>query len=92
MILRVPFFVRTLLTVACTDLVLTVPRQLAGIMKGTAELRIIEAPREIKGLPYFMAWPRRLAAEPAHVWFRDLIRAVVRSLPDGPNAPTTRRR
>jgi len=28
----------------------------------------VEAPREIKSFPYFMAWHPRLNNEPAHKW------------------------
>ena len=79
-VLRVPFFVPTILTVARTDLILTLPRRLANIVTAIADVRVVEPPREIKGLLYFMAWHRRLSKEPAHAWFRDQLRMAARSV------------
>jgi hypothetical protein len=44
-----------------------------------AGVRIVEAPREIKSFPYFMAWHSRLTNEPAHKWFRGQLRSAVRT-------------
>jgi DNA-binding transcriptional LysR family regulator len=86
-VLRIPFFVPTILSIARTDLVITVPRRLAKIMAPIANVWVVEPPREIKGLSYFMAWHPRLAAEPAHTWFREQIRAVARSIEPSRAAP-----
>jgi DNA-binding transcriptional LysR family regulator len=45
-----------------------------------AGVRMVEAPREIKSFPYFMAWHPRLTNEPAHEWFREQLRSVVRTV------------
>ena len=45
--LRIPFFIPAVMSIAKTDLVLTVPRTLAIMMKRTAPLRMVEAPREL---------------------------------------------
>jgi DNA-binding transcriptional LysR family regulator len=79
-VLRGPFFVPTIFTVARSDLILTVPRRLGRIAATTAAVRVVEAPREIKGLTYFMAWHPRLTTEPAHVWFRQQLRMAARSI------------
>jgi DNA-binding transcriptional LysR family regulator len=60
-------------------LILTVPRKLAKIIAGIAEVRVVEAPPEIKSFPYFMAWHPRLTNEPAHKWFREQLRSAVRT-------------
>jgi DNA-binding transcriptional LysR family regulator len=78
--LRIPFFVPTILSIARTDLVITVPRRLAKIMAPLANVWVVEPPREIKGLSYFMTWHQRLNAEPAHTWFREEIRIAARSI------------
>jgi DNA-binding transcriptional LysR family regulator len=75
-----PFFVPAIFAVAQTDLVLTVPRKLAKITAVMAGVRIVEAPREIKSFPYFMAWHPRLTNEPAHQWFREQLRSAVRTV------------
>lgn len=79
-VLRVPFFVSTILTIARTDLVLTVPRRLARIAAATTAVRVVESPREIKGFSYFMTWHPRLSTEPAHAWFRQQVRMAARSI------------
>ena len=79
-VLRIPFFVPTILSIARTDLVITVPRRLAKIMAPLANVWVVEPPREIRGLSYFMTWHQRLSAEPAHTWFREEIRIAARSI------------
>jgi DNA-binding transcriptional LysR family regulator len=74
--LSMPFFVPAVFAIAHTDLILTVPRQLAVITAAVAGVRMIEAPREIAAFPYFMTWHPRVAIEAAHVWFRQLLRAA----------------
>jgi DNA-binding transcriptional LysR family regulator len=77
--LTLPFFVPAIFAIAQTDLILTVPRRLARITAAMAGVRVVEAPREIKSFPYFMAWHPRLTNEPAHKWFREQLRSAVRT-------------
>ncbi len=79
-VLRIPFFVPTIFTVARSDLVLTVPRRLGKIAAATAEVRVVEPPHEIKGFSYFMAWHPRLTPEADHAWFRDQLRMAAGSI------------
>src|ERR1700737_4500454 len=53
-VLRIPFFVPTIFTVACTDLILTLPRRLSKIAAAIADVRVVEPPHQIKGFSYFM--------------------------------------
>jgi len=76
--LTLPFFVPAIFAIAQTDLILTVPRRLAKITAVIAGVRVMEAPREMKSFPYFMAWHPRLTNEPAHKWFREQLRSAVR--------------
>src|SRR6478672_6379175 len=78
--LRLPFFLPAIFAIAKTDLILTVPRRLAKMALPLAGLRVVEPPREIKAFPYFMAWHPRLTNEPAHAWFRNLLRTVTRTI------------
>ena len=78
--LSLPFFVPAVFAITQTDLVLTVPRRLAKITAGMSGVRVVEAPREIKAFPYFMAWHPRLTAEPAHAWFREQLRIAARTI------------
>lgn len=75
-----PFYVPAIFTIAQTDLVLTVSRRLAKIAAPIAGVRVVEAPREIKSFPYFMAWHPRLTNEPAHRWFHEQLRSAVRTV------------
>ena len=75
-----PFFVPAIFAIAQTDLIFTVPRRLAKITAVMAGVRVVEAPREIKSFPYFMAWHPRLTNEPAHKWFREQLRSAVRTV------------
>jgi DNA-binding transcriptional LysR family regulator len=78
--LTLPFFVPAIFAIAQTDLILTVPRRLAKITAAIAGVRVMEAPRELKPFPYFMAWHPRLTSEPSHKWFREQVRSAVRSV------------
>jgi DNA-binding transcriptional LysR family regulator len=78
--LSLPFFVPAIFAIAQTDLILTVPRRLARMTAAMAGVRVVEAPREIKAFPYFMAWHPRLTAEPAHAWFREQVRMAARAI------------
>jgi len=77
--LTLPFFVPAIFAVAQTDLILTVPRRLAKLTADMAGIRVVEAPREIKSFPYFMAWHPRLTDEPAHKWFREQLQWAVQT-------------
>src|SRR6266566_8697057 len=77
---KIPFFIPAVLAIARTDLVLTVPRTLVKMTKRITSLRMIEPPRELKPFPYFMSWHPRLTNEAAHVWLREQVRAVARSI------------
>ena len=67
------------LPIAQTDLILTVPRELAQMTAPIARMRVVEPLREIKTFPYFMAWHPRLTTEPAHAWFREQLRMAART-------------
>jgi DNA-binding transcriptional LysR family regulator len=79
-VVRVPFFVPTILSIVGTDLTLTLPRGLASMTSSWSGLRTVEAPKEIKGFSYLMAWHPRLSSDPAHAWFREQVRIAARRL------------
>jgi DNA-binding transcriptional LysR family regulator len=62
-VLRIPFFVPTIFTVARSDVVLTVPRRLGKIAAAMADVAVVELPPEIKGFSYFMVWHPRLSTK-----------------------------
>jgi DNA-binding transcriptional LysR family regulator len=77
--LTLPFFVPAIFAIAQINLILTVPRRLAKITAVMARVRVVEAPREIKSFPYFMAWHPRLTNKLAHKWFHEQLRSAVRT-------------
>lgn len=79
-VLRCPYFVPTIFTIARTDLVLTVPLRLGKLATATAPVRMVWPPREVKPFSYFMTWHPRVTSEAAHAWFRDQLRLVARSI------------
>ena len=78
--LTVPFFVPAVAAVARSDLIVTVPRKLAKTLATMAHIRTVEPPLPIKSFQYFMVWHPRLTAEPAHVWFREQLRMVAKTV------------
>src|SRR5258707_3966195 len=78
--LTLPFFVPAIFAIAQTDLILTVPRRLAKITAVMAGVRVVEAPREIKSVPYFIAWHLRLTNEPALKLVREQLTSAVRTV------------
>ena len=89
-VLGVPFFTAAMFAVAKTDLVLTVPRKLAKIIRPIDGVRLVEPPRELKPFPYFMTWHPRLNEEPAHAWFREQMRVAAREMPRRPDISSRR--
>jgi DNA-binding transcriptional LysR family regulator len=79
-VLRCPYFVSTIFTIARTDLVLTVPLRLGKLATATAPVRMVRPPREVKPFTYFMTWHPRVTNEAAHAWFRDQLRVVAGSI------------
>jgi DNA-binding transcriptional LysR family regulator len=78
--LVMPFFAPAVLVVAQSNMILTVPKRLALKLAKSAAVRLIGAPREVKGFKYEMIWHPRLTADPVHQWFREQVRAVAKGL------------
>ncbi len=57
---------------AGTDLVATVPRRIAQQVATAADVEIMALPIDLP-TTISMAWHRRTASEPAHIWFRSLL-------------------
>jgi len=74
--LSLPFFAPAIGIVANSDMILTIPRRLAFPMSRSAAVRLMAAPPEIKGFNYDMMWHSRLDDDPAHRWFREIVRGV----------------
>ena len=71
---RVPHFMVAPLLVARTDLVLTAPRRLVETFASMVDLHVFEAPVRIPPFTIQQAWLARHHADPAHRWFRALVK------------------
>jgi DNA-binding transcriptional LysR family regulator len=72
---RIPYFVPIGPIVETTDLIATVPLQIARRLK-TSRLRVVRAPVEFHGFTYDQVWHSRNDSTPLHKWMRGLIRTL----------------
>ncbi len=73
---RVPHFLALPLIVAASDMVATVPRPLAHIMKGAAAISVHAHPLPLPRLKIKQFWHERFHADPANRWLRGVLRAA----------------
>ena len=78
--LALPYFLPAFLSVAQSDMILTIPSRMIHTLEKSAGVRVVKAPRELVGFKYEMSWHARLTSDPAHEWFRDQVRAVAKDL------------
>ena len=76
---RIPYFVPLGPIVETTDLVATVPLQIARRLQ-TPRLRIVSAPIEFEGFTYNQVWHSRNDSTPIHKWIRGVIRNLTHGL------------
>lgn len=80
-----------------TDLVATVPRDVAQLACRHAPLRIVPLPLEAPVIPVHQFWHSLHHRDPAHMWLRGLVHSTLGWAPeagdgDGPDAPVGDRR
>jgi DNA-binding transcriptional LysR family regulator len=75
---RVPHFLVGPLLVARTDLVLTAPRRLVESFAALVGLHVFEPPVRIPSFTIQQAWLAKHHADPAHRWFRALVKDASR--------------
>ena len=63
-----------------TDLVLTVARKALGRHERDPALVIFEPPFSIPSFPFVQVWHERRSGDPAHLWLRNAVARVSRSL------------
>jgi DNA-binding transcriptional LysR family regulator len=76
---RVPYFIPLRLIVENTDLIATVPRQIAHWLE-TTKTRIVPAPVEFHGFTYFQFWHSRNDSNLVHKWVRELMRTMAKDV------------
>jgi DNA-binding transcriptional LysR family regulator len=76
---RIPYFVPLGPIVESTDLIATVPLQIARRL-GTPKLRIVPAPIEFQNVTYCQVWHSRNDLTPIHEWIRRAMRNLAEHL------------
>jgi DNA-binding transcriptional LysR family regulator len=71
-----PYFALAPRILPGTELVLTVPAQLAHHNADGAGTRVLAAPRELGELHFYAVWHPRFDRDPSHSWLRQLVRTV----------------
>ncbi len=74
--LRVPHFMVVPMILARTDLVCTVPWQLAQAFKAMGNFRVHEMPIAIPSFDVRLLWHERFEQEPGHRWLREQLLAL----------------
>lgn len=77
--LAVPTWLLAPHVVRATNLFLTSAAELLGPVAETMGLVLRDPPLEMPEIPVAAMWPERLAADPAHRWFRDRVAGVARA-------------
>jgi LysR family nod box-dependent transcriptional activator len=78
--LSAPNFVSLILMLPHTKLIATVPRRLALMLSRTLPLRVMESPIALPRLDEVLVWHPRAALDPAHDYFRSIVRASAQNL------------
>jgi DNA-binding transcriptional LysR family regulator len=74
---HVPDFAGALFVAAQSSLVATVPRPVGLAGARLLQLSLAKTPFPVQGGAVAMIWPRRLSAEPAHLWLRQTVEATL---------------
>jgi len=82
--INVPYFGAALECVAGTELMLTATSSGARAARLRKDLRVIEAPTEIKGFGFQAIWHARVESDPAHRWLRKQIAELTKTLDEEP--------
>lgn len=67
-------FLAAPLVIASSDLVLTGPSRVLLPMAEAFGLRVLQPPLEVPSFSMHLAWHPRVHHDPAHVWFREVVR------------------
>jgi DNA-binding transcriptional LysR family regulator len=71
---RMPYFGAALSCLPGTELVLTLTSGMAQVVKRDSDLRLVQAPPELRPFHFLMVWHPRLTADPRHAWLREAMR------------------
>jgi DNA-binding transcriptional LysR family regulator len=79
-VVEVPYFSAAVRCVVGTNLLATVPRQVAQLARDNPALTVVPAPRALTGFRYLMAWHPRLNTASAHQWLRSVLREAAKRI------------
>jgi DNA-binding transcriptional LysR family regulator len=77
--MRVPYFGVALCCLPGTELVLTLTSGMKQMVESDSNLRLVEAPHELRPFHFLMAWHPRLNTDARHIWLREAIRLAANS-------------
>jgi DNA-binding transcriptional LysR family regulator len=80
-VLRLPAFAAVPSVVASSDLIVTLPKRVAGVISRTSECVEITPPFPMPTVTVILAWHRRNDNDPAHRWLRATIERVLAETP-----------
>ncbi len=75
--LRVSSFLVAPVLVSKSDLINTGPERLARRFATIYPLRLLPPPLPLPPFTFSIAWHPRLASDPAHVWFRQVVARIL---------------
>ncbi len=81
--LRVPSFFTALGIVAQSDLVMTGPAALAQVLPEPGRVVALGAPLRLPSHTVELLWHERFSKDPGHVWLREALADVARTITDG---------
>jgi DNA-binding transcriptional LysR family regulator len=77
---RTPYQLAATLVAASSDFIFTAAGRLAPYFTRIANVKVLQAPKELAQIRYGMAWHRRLRDDVAQAWLRGIIREIAASL------------
>jgi DNA-binding transcriptional LysR family regulator len=72
-VLRIPHFMSVPFVVASTDLIVTVPRAVAALFSGLANLQVLDPPIDVPEFAVRQYWHRRFHHDPRVKWLRTIM-------------------
>lgn len=78
-VIELSHFMSLLPIVEASDLIATVPRDLAEFFIAHGALRIVETPLDAPSIELFLIWHQRFQKDPAHSWLRSMIHDLLRA-------------
>jgi DNA-binding transcriptional LysR family regulator len=87
-VLKVNHFLSVAPLIANTDLIATVPKNLATTFVKSWKLRLVEPPVEFPPFDVTQYWHQRYDQEPGNVWLRNILESICRDIESAGLAPT----